>query len=310
MRDGDFSGANFVDPRSAHGPALPGQRDPGEPHRPRPRSGSWTSSTRCRTSRHALERHGRLPAVRARRRATATAPTSASTTRPRRTTRSSCARSYQHRDPQQHPVRGRATRSPTSGIRDTKLDTATVIAGWTKILSPTHGQRVPRRLQLRQDASAQSNFTVGRGERGARARDRARASGPDRSGFPSLNFAGGSAASRPTNITDGGRNADRTIKQNSFSISNNLSWIMGGHSLKAGGLCTRNSRRRRLRQGRRTSAASTASTRARTGQRVRGHAARAHPRRRRPRHARAATSTAIPTTSRSSSRTTGGSTTA
>ena len=64
---------------------------------------------------------------------------------------------------------------------------------------------------------------------------------PDRPGFPSLNFAGGSAASRPTNVTDGSRNADRTIKQNSFSISDNFSWVMGGHSLKLGGLWTRNS---------------------------------------------------------------------
>ena len=34
---------------------------------------------------------------------------------------------------------------------------------------------------------------------------------------------------------------DRTLSQNAFSISDNVTWIMGGHSLKAGGLYTRNS---------------------------------------------------------------------
>jgi hypothetical protein len=34
---------------------------------------------------------------------------------------------------------------------------------------------------------------------------------------------------------------ERTIRQNAFSVSNNLSWIAGAHSLKAGGLWTRNS---------------------------------------------------------------------
>ena len=39
---------------------------------------------------------------------------------------------------------------------------------------------------------------------------------------------------------DAGRNVDRTLKQNAFSISDNITWIKGGHSLKTGGLFTRN----------------------------------------------------------------------
>ena len=48
------------------------------------------------------------------------------------------------------------------------------------------------------------------------------------------------APNRPTNIADAARNVDRTLRQNAFSLSDNLTWIKGGHSLKAGGLWTRN----------------------------------------------------------------------
>src|SRR5262249_23653880 len=65
--------------------------------------------------------------------------------------------------------------------------------------------------------------------------------GPDRVGFPRFEFQGGSSSSRPINIDDGVFNADRTVKQNSLSLSDNVTWILGGHSMKAGGLWTRNS---------------------------------------------------------------------
>ena len=86
-------------PRSAHGPAVPGQRDPGGPHRPDGARGSWTSSTRCRTSRHAFERLWACSSSSSRRPATATAPTSASTTRPAKNDSLFLRGSYQHRDP-------------------------------------------------------------------------------------------------------------------------------------------------------------------------------------------------------------------
>ena len=62
---------------------------------------------------HALERHGRLPAVRAARPATGTGPTCASTTRPRARTRSSCARATSTATRTASSSRP-ATRSPTS----------------------------------------------------------------------------------------------------------------------------------------------------------------------------------------------------
>ena len=147
--------------------------------------------------------------------------------------------SYQHRDPGSIQFETGNSLLPNLGIRNTTLDTATVIGGWTKILSPTTVNEF--RVGYNYDKSErQSHYTVGE-VNALLGLETAPSLTPDRPGFPSLNFAGGSAASRPSNVTDGSRNADRTIKQNSFSISNNLSLVMGGHSLKFGGLWTRNS---------------------------------------------------------------------
>jgi Carboxypeptidase regulatory-like domain len=146
--------------------------------------------------------------------------------------------SYQRRDP--NSIQFEAGNALTNvGIRDTQLDTATAIAGWTKIFSPTIVNEFRVGYNYDKD-QRQSQYQVG-DVNAQLGLETAPSLAPDRPGFPSLNFAGGSAASRPTNVTDGSRNADRTLKQNSFSISNNLSWVRGAHSLKLGGLWTRNS---------------------------------------------------------------------
>ncbi len=146
--------------------------------------------------------------------------------------------SYQNRNPSSIQFEA-GNALPNLGIRDMKLDTATAIAGWTRILSPTMVNEF--RIGYNYDKSArQSQYKVG--EVNARlGLETAPSLSPDRPGFPSIQFAGGSSATRPTNISDGSRNADRTINQNSFSISNNLSLVLGSHSLKVGGLWTRNS---------------------------------------------------------------------
>jgi hypothetical protein len=145
--------------------------------------------------------------------------------------------SYQHRDP--NSIQFEASNLTTLGIRNTKLDTATLIGGWTKILSPTVVNEF--RVGYNYDKSGrQSHYTVGE-VNSLLGLETAPTLTPDVPGFPSLNFTGGSSASRPYNVTDGSRNANRTIKQNSFSISNNLSMVLGGHSFKIGGLWTRNS---------------------------------------------------------------------
>ena len=40
-----------------------------------------------------------------------------------------------------------------------------------------------------------------------------------------------------------GRNVDRTLRQNAFSLSDNITWIKGAHTLKGGGLWTHNTAR-------------------------------------------------------------------
>ena len=147
--------------------------------------------------------------------------------------------SYQNRNPQSVQFETGNNNFPNLGIRSTELNTATVVAGWTKILSSTRVNEF--RIGYNYDqGERQSHYTVGE-VNSLLGLETAPSLSADRPGFPSLNFAGGAAASRPTNVTDGSRNADRTITQNSFSISDNFSMVLGGHSLKFGGLWTRNS---------------------------------------------------------------------
>ncbi len=71
--------------------------------------------------------------------------------------------------------------------------------------------------------------------------------GHDRLGFPSFQFTGPTSRPVPTSIADAQRNVDRTLRQNAFSLSDNLTWIKSAHSLKAGGLWTRNMANGRVR---------------------------------------------------------------
>jgi hypothetical protein len=142
--------------------------------------------------------------------------------------------SYQHRNPSNIAFEGgnALTNLP---ILDWKLDTGALIGGWTKIFSSTVVNEF--RVGYNYDKSTrQSTFStpaitsqlgLENGDAYANAL-----------GFPTMSFAG---ANRPINIADAGRNVARTLRQNAFSISNNTSWIMGGHSLKAGALWNHNS---------------------------------------------------------------------
>ena len=145
--------------------------------------------------------------------------------------------SFQHRDPNSIQFEG-GNALTNLGIRDTKLDTYSAIAGWTRILSSTVVNEL--RVGYNYDNSErQSTYNVHdvNAELGL---ENAPSVGTERVGFPRFEFTGGSSASRPTNINDGGINADRTLRQNAFSISDNVSWIVGGHSFKAGALWNRN----------------------------------------------------------------------
>ena len=249
----------------------------------------------------------RLPAVRARRPRTATAPTSASTTRLSKQRLALPARQLPAPRPAGRHLRGRATRSPTCRILKRALNTASVVGGLDEDLLPHRRERVPRRLQLRQVRAREHlhrrrTSTPQLGLESAPSLDAPTAAASPRSSSPP-------GANRPGNITDQGRNVDRTLSQNAFSVSDNVSWIMGGHSLKAGGLFTRNSATDGFGLGvnfRGRYRFNGAADR----QRLHRLPARAAPRRRRPGQQPRPAGGLLATTSRSSSRTTGGSTAA
>jgi hypothetical protein len=143
--------------------------------------------------------------------------------------------SYQHYGPNAITFEGgnALTNLP---VLNRDLDTGSVVGGWTKIFT----SRTVNELR------AGYNYDNSRRESTFRAADVASALGienapslgSDRLGFPSFQFTAGT--NRPTNIADAARNVDRTLRQNAFSLSDNLTWISGGHTLKAGGLWTRN----------------------------------------------------------------------
>jgi hypothetical protein len=144
--------------------------------------------------------------------------------------------SYQFRDPQAITFEAGPALTNLPPLKRA-LNTASVVAGWTRIFSPTlvNEFRVGYNYDKSDRESTYSAVDVSR----QLGLEPAPSLGPDRHGFPQIQFTTGTF--RPGNITDQGRNVDRTLKQNALSASNNISFILGGHSLKAGGLFTRNS---------------------------------------------------------------------
>jgi hypothetical protein len=144
--------------------------------------------------------------------------------------------SYQHRDPQAITFEAGNTLTNLP-ILDRTLDTSSAIGGWTKIFRST----------MVNEFRAGYNYDNSKRQSSFKAADVAASLGlenapskADAFGFPSFQFQGGSSTNRPLNIADQGRNVNRTLKQNALSISDNITWIKGGHSLKVGGLYTRN----------------------------------------------------------------------
>src|SRR5262245_10279475 len=144
--------------------------------------------------------------------------------------------SYQRRDPQ--TVTFEAGNALTNvGIQNRILDTYSVIGGWTRILS-SHVVNEFRVGYNYDNSRRESQYNVH--EVDARlGLENPPSVGPDRVGYPTFQFTG-SSTGRLTNISDGGFNADRTVRQNAFSNSDNITWIMGPHSLKGGALWNRN----------------------------------------------------------------------
>jgi hypothetical protein len=143
--------------------------------------------------------------------------------------------SYQHRDPSNVAFEAGNTLTNLPILKST-LNTSTIIGGWTKIFRSTMVNEFRTGYNL-DNSNRRSNFKAA--EVAASLGLENAPSKADAFGFPSFQFLT-NRPNRPLNIADASRNVDRRVKQNSFSISDNITWIKGGHSLKAGGLFTRN----------------------------------------------------------------------
>jgi hypothetical protein len=146
--------------------------------------------------------------------------------------------SYQNRNPSNVIFEG-GNAFTNLPILDTQLDTASVIGGWTKILSPTIVNEL--RAGYNYDNSNRQSTFFAADVASQLGLENAPSLGPDRRGFPQFSFTAGT--NRPTNITDAARNVDRTTRQNAFSLSDSFTAIFGAHTLKSGGLWTHNTAR-------------------------------------------------------------------
>ena len=146
--------------------------------------------------------------------------------------------SYQHRDP--NSITFEAGNALTNlPILKTTLNTASVIGGWTRIISPAVVNEF--RAGYNYDNSARESTFLAADVAAQLGIENAPSLGPDRRGFPSFQFTAGT--NRPTNIADAARNVDRTLRQNAFSLSDNITWVRGPHTIKGGGLWTHNTAR-------------------------------------------------------------------
>ncbi len=146
--------------------------------------------------------------------------------------------SYQNRDPSNILFEGGSALTNLP-ILNTRLDTASVVGGWTKILSATNVNEL--RAGFNYDNSRRESTFQSADVAARLGIENAPSLAADRRGFPSFQFTAGT--NRPVNIADAGRNVDRTVRQNAFSLSDSITSIIGAHTLKNGGLWTRNTAR-------------------------------------------------------------------
>ena len=203
----------------------------------RGRGPSWTSSTRCpireRWRTATASTSSSCPRL-----ATASAATSESTTSRAATIPCSPAGAISTAIRTTSSSK-RATRSPTCRSWIPRSTPRPAIGGWTKIIAPTVVNEF--RAGYNYDNSARESTFLASDVTAQLGIENAPSLGADRRGFPSFQFTAGT--NRPTNIADAGRNVDRTLRQNAFSLSDNITWIKGAHTLKGGGLWTYNTAR-------------------------------------------------------------------
>jgi hypothetical protein len=120
------------------------------------------------------------------------------------------------------------------GFLDRRAKTLTLAAGWTRIWSGSLVNEF-RGGYSRDTRNRRSRFIAGNvgSQLGLEVPPLA-AQAP---GFPSFLFSG---SNRPSDIRDQRQNTFRDLDQSSFSLSSSATWVRGTHSVKFGGIYTRN----------------------------------------------------------------------
>ena len=120
------------------------------------------------------------------------------------------------------------------GLLDRTSKAITLATGWTRVWSGALINEF-RGGYSTDTRNRRSHFTAG--ILGAQLGLEVPPLAMDVPGFPSFLFSG---ANRPSDIRDQRQNAFRDLDQSSFSLSSSTTWLKGTHSIKFGGIYTRN----------------------------------------------------------------------
>ena len=146
--------------------------------------------------------------------------------------------SWQNRDPDAFTFEQTGGNGGTglvnSGILDRSSKAITWANGWTRVLNSTMVNEL-RGGYSSTTANRRSHFIAG--QVGQELGIDVPALAQNAPGFPTFLFSG---ANRPSDIRDQRQNTFRDVDQSAISISNNLTWLKGQHSLKLGGLYSHN----------------------------------------------------------------------
>jgi hypothetical protein len=120
------------------------------------------------------------------------------------------------------------------GLLDQKSKAITLATGWTRIWSGTVVNEFRGGYSL-DERHRKSRFVAG--DVGSAFGIEVPSLASAAPGFPQFQF---SAPNRPSSIQDQRQNTFRDLRQASFSLSSSTTWLKGPHSMKAGGIYTRN----------------------------------------------------------------------
>lgn len=146
--------------------------------------------------------------------------------------------SWQNRDPDAFTFESTGANGGAGltnlGILDRKSKAFTLATGWTRIWSNNVVNEFRGGYSL-DSRNRRSNFIAG--DVGSQLGIEIPPLAVNTPGFPQFLFSG---SNRPSNIQDQRANTFRDLRQSSFSLSSSTTWLKGTHSLKGGGIYTRN----------------------------------------------------------------------